>query len=163
MVKILRGPTFFPVTIRSKHRQFSRLRMRSGLFWVPIAFLQPLLLPISRDQRRRPHLGSLSFDNSFIYSIAAHFPMIMAHVRQDGNILLWSGHRIQYLSTPPYFSSFPSRLGVSDSGLRRVMQHGDGRHWIHWSQAWRRRSQKLQQQNTSKNCVIGSCKTIDTW
>ena len=32
MVKILRGPTFFPVTIRSKHRQLSRLRMRSGLF-----------------------------------------------------------------------------------------------------------------------------------
>ena len=57
-LKYWKGPTFFSATIRSsKHRQFSlRMRMRSGLFWVPIAFQQQLVLPISRDGAAPPRL-----------------------------------------------------------------------------------------------------------
>ena len=156
MVKILRGPTFFPVTIRSKHRQFSRLKMRSGLFWVPIAFQQQLLLPISRDGGTAL---AFSFDNSFICSPFSH-DYGSCQTGWEHFMRVWSQSPV---STPPYFSSFlawesqDSRLWTEAS--HTTLQHGDG------IQSWRRRrpSQELQQQNRSKNCVIGSCKTIDTW
>ena len=138
-------------------QQLSRWRMWPGLFWVPIAFQQQLLLPISRDGGTAL---AFSFDNSFIYSPFSH-DYGSCQTGWEHFMRVWSQSPV---STPPYFSSFlawesqDSRLWTEAS--HATLQHGDG-----IQQSWRRRrpSQELQQQNRSKNCVIGSCKTIDTW